>query len=751
MHPPDSAFKNSVRLPMKIAFLLGCLSVGGILWSVSRTDFVLFHTLIESLTIFMTIAVALAGWKEYQQTQTSYFGALAVLFLCVSLIDFTHTITYQGFASRNDLGPNPPTQFWILGRYIESFGLLIIFTLPLSSKRRRNIFFFAVSAVSIMGVLAIYPLHFFPTAFIEGQGLTLFKIQSEFLVILALLGAIWGLIQCGERLYIRQRKYFIYALLSTILAELCFTQYVSVYGGANAAGHMMRLIAHYYLFRALLLNRRLVSQRLLSSINLVAIIFAVMVSFLFSISAYTLRSYEQSMFEHENTVIHTRQLKEMTAALQSLLDEKIRLLNSVSAFVSAHPYFTSDEFATYAGMLSQSIPAIKSVQLAPKGILTYVTHRERHGGAIGHDLLADSKRKLAAFKAIQEKRIVVDGPVDLIQGGRALIARQPIFLNETKAAGADFWGFSIILIDLPTLMNNSAFSSFYHDFDITIKRERPNGEMTTIYGSGDEHTESNLYQTLHFANQVWSVHAYTRHNHLAQESRFLLSPWYWPVISLITLIIFIAAYKIFNFKFELQREVLLATNELQQEVKRREISEANERHLATHDTLTDLPNRRLFIELTEQELNRCKRDGSAMSILFMDLDGFKVANDKFGHSLGDELLKHVASRIHSCLGAEDIAARIGGDEFVVALLGDMERSIAVAEHILDKISKPFSVDEKKHLLGISIGVAVYPYDGITVDSLLAVSDKAMYEAKQKGKNRIEISRDQRRFRHLTQS
>lgn len=158
---------------------------------------------------------------------------------------------------------------------------------------------------------------------------------------------------------------------------------------------------------------------------------------------------------------------------------------------------------------------------------------------------------------------------------------------------------------------------------------------------------------------------------------------------------------------------------------------------ANHDSLTGLPNRVLFGHLTEQQLAVAQRTGTPFSVLFVDLDGFKNVNDTLGHQAGDELLIQVAKRMQTHTRAADTISRHGGDEFAVLLFGtDAENAFNTAEGLLDAISFPYRVNGNSCTVSASIGVATYPVDGKTIESLLQSADQAMYAAKAQGKRRV---------------
>lgn len=167
------------------------------------------------------------------------------------------------------------------------------------------------------------------------------------------------------------------------------------------------------------------------------------------------------------------------------------------------------------------------------------------------------------------------------------------------------------------------------------------------------------------------------------------------------------------------------------------LAQANQEltQLALHDNLTRLPNRILLEDRIEQMIGKVQRNGGYFALMFLDLDGFKPVNDAFGHHVGDLLLKAVAQRLRDSLRSEDTVARIGGDEFVVlAELAEAEDAVTVAGQQISLLAQPFQVAGQELRIAASIGIVVYPGDGVSQHELLRNADAAMYHAKGNGKN-----------------
>lgn len=172
---------------------------------------------------------------------------------------------------------------------------------------------------------------------------------------------------------------------------------------------------------------------------------------------------------------------------------------------------------------------------------------------------------------------------------------------------------------------------------------------------------------------------------------------------------------------ELARSLTLANQELTQ--------------LALHDTLTDLPNRTLLADRIEQAIAKVAEQGGCFALMFIDLDGFKPVNDAFGHHIGDLLLKAVAARLRGHLHSQDTLARIGGDEFVLLVeLREPNDAMDVAVKQVNLVSRPFRVAEHDLQLTASLGIVLYPGNGLDQHELLRNADAAMYHAKSAGKN-----------------
>ena len=177
-----------------------------------------------------------------------------------------------------------------------------------------------------------------------------------------------------------------------------------------------------------------------------------------------------------------------------------------------------------------------------------------------------------------------------------------------------------------------------------------------------------------------------------------------------------------------------------QDLTERKQMENTIRQMAYYDSLTGLPNRNLLNDRLAVALANASRSNQKVAILFLDLDHFKTINDSLGHEAGDQLLQQVSLRIKEILRKQDTIARMGGDEFIILIPGltDTDHTARLAEKILDAVTPVFKIGDNELYIGCSIGIAIFPDDGMEIKTLLKNSDLAMYRAKEKGRNTFQL-------------
>lgn len=209
-----------------------------------------------------------------------------------------------------------------------------------------------------------------------------------------------------------------------------------------------------------------------------------------------------------------------------------------------------------------------------------------------------------------------------------------------------------------------------------------------------------------------------------------------PMLSIILVTVFLIASR----RSQIQKELEFKNKELQRALDERNTLQEALTHQAFYDPLTGLPNRALFYDRLRQALSRVARYRGIVAVLFLDLDGFKSVNDRFGHTNGDKLLIQAAERMQLQMRSEDTVARFGGDEFTVLLASEvsMEGASQVARRLLDEISLPYTINEEIVTISVSIGVAISTSEKNQPDDLIHDADNAMYRAKTNGKANFQV-------------
>jgi PAS domain S-box-containing protein len=214
-------------------------------------NFLLFHSIAELFSIVIAFAIFVIAWNSRRFLDNNYLLFLGIAYLFIGAIDMVHTLAYKGMGVFPEYDANLPTQLWIMARYMESISLL---SAPLFFKRkiRLNLIFTIYLAISGLLFSSVFYWRIFPDCFIEGKGLTSFKIISEYIISLILLGSIIFLISKQKEFDRQVFIWVIWSIITTIISELAFTFYISVYGLSNLIGHVFKIISFYLIYKALI-------------------------------------------------------------------------------------------------------------------------------------------------------------------------------------------------------------------------------------------------------------------------------------------------------------------------------------------------------------------------------------------------------------------------------------------------------------------------------------------------------------------
>ena len=413
-----------------------------------------------------------------------------------------------------------------------------------------------------------------------------------------------------------------------------------------------------------------------------------------------------------HAILLERQLSRYTVAAH-LLGHKVRESNGEIA-----------DFEAYASRVIKEIGGIANLQLAPGGIITRIYPLAGHEKALGYDIISNQYLRPGSMKAIESQRLTVIGPLDLVQGGRGILGRYPVFLPDDQG-GETFWGLASVLILLEDFLAASQLNLLSEQgFQYKLWRIAPETGQKSVFAGVTEQAliAPVVTASVKLPNEEWFLD-------VAYTSSLGRYPGYYSGIMVAVLLSAVLAWLAWFYlrlPERLRTEVEIKTHQLT--------------NMAFYDQLTGLPNRKLFLDRLTQAIHRQQRTHRSFALLYIDLDSFKLINDTLGHQVGDHLLGELASRLALNIRKSDTAARIGGDEFTV-LLTDIQPPTDVgqlARNLLRELGKPAVIDGHTLASTVSIGVTLCPEDGVTADTLLNNGDLAMYRAKTLGKNTVQF-------------
>lgn len=250
--------KLSNKFGYHVAVALGVLLI---LYLIQLRNYLLFHSLVEIFSILVAFALFIVVWNARGELDNVFLGILGIAYLFVGGLDLLHTLAYDGMGVFVDQGANLPTQLWIFTRYLESISLVgaavVSYVAARSSKpaiswnkRNLSVLISAYSLIVLLGLISIYSIEIFPQAYVTGEGLTQFKVMSEFLIIGLLVVSIAIISTQRDSFDSRVFLFLTVAILLTAFAELAFTFYIDVYGFSNAVGHFLKLGSFYFMYLA---------------------------------------------------------------------------------------------------------------------------------------------------------------------------------------------------------------------------------------------------------------------------------------------------------------------------------------------------------------------------------------------------------------------------------------------------------------------------------------------------------------------
>jgi diguanylate cyclase (GGDEF)-like protein len=410
------------------------------------------------------------------------------------------------------------------------------------------------------------------------------------------------------------------------------------------------------------------------------------------------------------------ELANFRSELENRIYVNLALVRSLSIGILLRGDLSAEELAVIGEELQRNIPYQRSLAVAPDFVVRHVFPIEGNQRTLGLNLLEMASQKKAMYRAIQLDDAFLAGPLDSTQGGNEVILRLPIWV---RADGVPrLWGAVSSTMDLDALLQASGLQNYSDQLNITIRGVDASGPAGDIF-VGKELNVSNdaVRMPIFVPGGSWLMAA-------EPLKGFEVKSWWANLAGIVGLalsaLFALATYRILNDRSRI-------------------------RHLANHDPLTALANRRKALVDLKEFSEKNHQSGDAFALLSIDLDGFKPINDRYGHDMGDEVLIKVAQRLKSAVRSTDRVARMGGDEFLVMVADvnhqDQSFLLKYAQRLREVLSEPMSISasEQSVYLGASIGIAAYPRSANDIEALMEVADQAMYRAKREKTKGIEFA------------
>ncbi|MDP2560346.1 diguanylate cyclase domain-containing protein [Psychrobium sp. 1_MG-2023] len=484
------------------------------------------------------------------------------------------------------------------------------------------------------------------------------------------------------------------------------------------------------------------------------------------------QQYVEQEVADDTVVDFNTKAKVVENNLRNNINHYVNTLNTLANQISLDPQLTSKEFSEKALSLIEQNSGIKALSWNPlihqryldafieknqktfpgfnvKGapllstdplvVVQYIEPLSENLAAQGFNVYSNQSRKNAMIQAQISHSAVATDIITLVQSKQkepGFLLLKPIYGDESADVYSldrpqSIAGFAVGVFLVNEIIEQSTTNQLMDDISLYIYE---NGDHNKpVYGDDslarlmdDQQGYFHRFE-LTFANHHWSFIL-----HIAPDS--YVSKQVALLLNFLIFSIIIGAFSVllvlttFGRHQSMRREVTARTKQLHQLNMQLE-------HFAFYDALTELPNRRLFIDRVSQAIKIAKRNHSKFAILFLDLNKFKQVNDNLGHEVGDQLLVEVAKRFASALRKSDTLARFGGDEFTVLLeeVEDLSIVTEIAHKLAVSLTDQFEIEQHSLVASTSIGIAMYPENGQEIQALLSAADIAMYQSKQGNK------------------
>lgn len=415
---------------------------------------------------------------------------------------------------------------------------------------------------------------------------------------------------------------------------------------------------------------------------------------------YFLLDYQRQKGESEAYIESSVYAGALEAQLDRELSSLLFISNGLSSFIKVYRNeLAQDKMQAILADLWSNARHVRNLAVAVNYKLTYVYPEKGNEAIIGVDYRDVPSQWPKVKLAIDSRQGVLDGPIDLIQGGSGIVYRYPIFVDN------HYWGILSTVIDTDSFLRDAFKAMLNPQFRFAIRAQ---DHQRVFYGDAALFEQKNSYIVQSsLPNQKWE---WAIENQQIQD---LPSRKISIVLSVIlSLLIGWLAYFFAQERYYLSEGALM-------------------------DSLTGLANRRLLESRLNYVHSEAKRDRKRFGLMALDIDHFKSINDQYGHDVGDEVIKAVAASLKSNIRDADTVSRLGGDEFVIVLKDQQSEQglIKVANKLLGMFDAPTHINGKEITVHLSIGLTLFdPSTDVTLKQLLKEADMALYQAKHAGRN-----------------
>jgi len=428
------------------------------------------------------------------------------------------------------------------------------------------------------------------------------------------------------------------------------------------------------------------------------------------ISAFLL--YNQNQIEH-------LQMENLIAEKSTQIDNTISRLfyrtQTLSTFILQHKGDIS-KFDEIAAVIVDD-PVILNILVAPDGVVSNVFPLEGNEAVLGLNFFSEGSGNREAVLAKETEQLVLGGPFTAVQGDRIIVGRLPVFIDGPNNK-KEFWGLVSVTLRYPDALEGAHLIELQMlGYEYEVWRINPDdGERQVIASSRDglDTITNYVEKQISFLNAEWFFR-------IIIDRPLYMQPGLWALIIVSIMISFLVAAVAQN-----NQDLRKLKNKLEA--------------LSNSDPLTEIYNRRYFMQAAENQMIRVTRMNSESFIIIFDLDNFKNINDKYGHQSGDIVLQEAAMRTVSVLRPYDIFARYGGEEFIIFVADLTQQSaVTLAERIRKSIANTeINVSNSSITITASFGIApAAPVNDLT--NAISFADNALYIAKQEGRDRVHFS------------